>query len=281
MQQRLTKSINTPQSDWENNTTVEWIGVDDLIVDESYQRPLEPRKVAKIVKDFDPDAFGALVVSLRSDGTKALIDGGHRVEALAQMGWLDQQVPATIHRGLTVEQEARIFSILNSNRTKPKVVDLFKADVRAGNPTAVAINLLFEKHGLEPTQSITQNGIRSIGTCQRLVAGGSIDLLDQVIGVIVRAYRSRHSTMFNHDFMIPLGAIIQRNPTIDLGRLVKAISGLGEPQAVVSRGRSVASVSGTKPPNEVANLIIRKYNAGLRQNTLSEFGGRETIFTLR
>lgn len=279
--QSTTPTQEAPTFEWEGKATLEWIGVDDLVVDSTYQRELEPRKVARIVNDFDPDAFGSLVISLREDGTKAVIDGSHRRAAVIEMGWNDQKVPANIHRGLSVEDEARIFSILNSNRTKPKVVDLFRANVAAGQPMAVAINQVFVKHGLVPTQQVKGDGIRAIGTCQRIFQGGSLELLDRVLDTVIKAYGSRHSNNFDSDFLTPLAAIIQDNPEVDLPRLRKTVNGLGEAKAIVARGRSVSSVSGTRTLNEIANFIIRKYNVGLRKGQLAEYNGTQTIFSLR
>lgn len=282
MQETATTAPTTENSPWENSR-VEWVEVESLVVDKSYQRDLEPRKVSKIVKDFDPDAFGTLAVSIRVDGTRAVIDGGHRTAALREMGWNDQQVEAVVYRGLSLEREAQIFATLNSNRTKPKPVEIFRAEVLAGNPTSAAINQVFTKYGLVPTQSIIKDGIRAIGTCQRIVKGGSIELLDNVLSTIVRAYGAdKHPARFNHDFMIPLAAIIQsNNDVIDLARLARVINGLGEPATIVARGKTVSSVSGSRLHNEVANLVIRKYNLNLRTNTLDEFGSTKIIFTTR
>lgn len=277
-----TATPTTPDTfEWQGRAKFEWIDVGDLVVDYTYQRALEPRKVARIVNEFDPDAFGTLVVSLRKDGTKAVIDGSHRKAAVIEMYGTTEKVPANLHEGLSLEDEARIFSILNSNRTKPKVVDLFKADVAAGQPMAVAINQVFSNLGLAPTQQVKSDGIRAIGTCQRIYKGGSLELLNTVLETVIKAYDSRHSNNFDSDFLIPLAAIIQDNPEIDLPRLRRSVFGLGEAKAIVSRGRSVSSVSGTKAINEIANLIIRKYNIGLRHGQLPEYNGTQTIFSLR
>ncbi|MDY5220460.1 MAG: DUF6551 family protein, partial [Eubacteriales bacterium] len=57
------------------------------IVTEEYQRVMNMRNVAGIVKHFDPAKLGVLVVSHRKDGTYAVLDGQHRLTALRKLGY--------------------------------------------------------------------------------------------------------------------------------------------------------------------------------------------------
>ena len=60
----------------------------ERIVTEQYQRILNMKNVAGIVKNFDPAKLGVLVVSHRTDGTYAVLDGQHRLTALRRLGTL-------------------------------------------------------------------------------------------------------------------------------------------------------------------------------------------------
>jgi len=248
---------------------ITWVYIRDLVSDSTYQRDLEPTKVYRIATNFDPDSFGTLVISKRTDGTLAIIDGGHRVAAMYDIGWEDQKVPAVIHTGLSVRDEARVFTTLNSNRTKPKPVDIHRASVAAGNPDAVAIQSVLDKHNVKVVKFHKSPGLRSIGTVYRLYQNGGVELVDGVLDVLLRAYDGdRHTDTFFYALLTSVGAILYSDSTVNRGRLAKAVASIGTPQQVFARGSSIAAVSGTKPINETANQLIMAYNKGLRTNRI-------------
>lgn len=263
---------------------VEWVDADTLVVDRSYQRTLESNKVFRIATEFDPEAFGTLVVSHRTTGENVIIDGGHRVAAIhiledVDPSWLDQKLPAVVHRDLTVADEARIFSTLNANRTKPKPGTMFTASTVAGDKDAIEIQFVLDKYGLEVTDTPGGTGIRAVTTVTKIHGKGGADLLDNVLRCLLRAYENDLSTeTFNHRLMWPIAAIFYNHPEIDLGRLADRIARLGSPSEIVSRGRATAANSDTKTPNEIGNFLIRRYNVNLRSRRLPEFNNRAYLF---
>lgn len=64
----------------------------ERIVTEQYQRILNMKNVAGIVKNFDPAKLGVLVVSRRGDGTYAVLDGQHRLAALRRLAMTPRTV---------------------------------------------------------------------------------------------------------------------------------------------------------------------------------------------
>lgn len=66
--------------------TFEILPLDRLFL-ETYQRTLNPQKVKRIVREFDPSKLGVLMISERPDGRYAVIDGQHRMTALREMGY--------------------------------------------------------------------------------------------------------------------------------------------------------------------------------------------------
>jgi hypothetical protein len=53
------------------------IRVDRLCAGPSYQRDLDPKRVNKMVNEFDHRLLGVLEVSVRADGRFAILDGQH------------------------------------------------------------------------------------------------------------------------------------------------------------------------------------------------------------
>ena len=79
----------------------------ERIVAEQYQRILNMKNVAGIVKNFDPAKLGVLVVSHRADGTYAVLDGQHRLAALRRLGY--DAANCIVLEGMTIRQEADYF----------------------------------------------------------------------------------------------------------------------------------------------------------------------------
>ena len=101
------------------------VKVSDLFVDYSYQRSPIGKKVNKIAKNFDPDLLGVIICSMRESGVLAVIDGSHRVHALRQKQMNDAVLNALVYFDLKIEDEAKIFSLLNQEHTKPNPAEIF------------------------------------------------------------------------------------------------------------------------------------------------------------
>ena len=60
---------------------LEWVDVDLIDVDHNYQRDVDGRQVAKILRRFRWDHFGAVVLAPKPNGRFAVTDGQHRCKA--------------------------------------------------------------------------------------------------------------------------------------------------------------------------------------------------------
>jgi len=117
----------------------------DLQFDRTYQRPLNMARVQKLREDFRPFGIEVLVVSERADGSLWGIDGQHRTHVLLGLGY--EFATARIHVGLTVQEEAEMYLVLNRGQKTPTVMDLFKASLIAGDPEALELNAAFTSAG--------------------------------------------------------------------------------------------------------------------------------------
>jgi hypothetical protein len=103
-------------------------------VDARYQRPLDEKRANKIAKEFAWDQFGVLEVSERTGGFYAVFDGQHRLMAATKLQIMS--VPCLIHRNLSPEQEAVLFTLLQTQRQGLSQVDRFRAKLFAGDTVA-------------------------------------------------------------------------------------------------------------------------------------------------
>lgn len=105
-----------------------------IFSDPSYQRPINMRRVREIVSGFRDDLVNPIKVSKR-DGRFYVFDGQHTLAALkSRNGNRDLMVDCKVYRGLTLEQEAELFSLQNGISRGVETIYRLKALYAAGDP---------------------------------------------------------------------------------------------------------------------------------------------------
>lgn len=115
---------------------LQWIEIKDLVIDDSYQRPLERKNwsaIRKIAKDFSWSKFSPVFIAPVEGGKFAIIDGQHRTHAAAACGF--EQVPCQIVQ-MTHAEQASAFAAVNGNVTQVTAFQVFKAALAAGEEWA-------------------------------------------------------------------------------------------------------------------------------------------------
>lgn len=237
-----------------------WIVADKLKVDPSFQRPLNDRKVAKIAAEFDPDAVGVVYVSKRTDGEYVILDGQNRIAAIRRIGWGDQKVPCMVFVGLTLEQEARLFVEFNDLRTRPRPIEIHKANVVAGDVVSVGIERILEKHGLRFATGPGNGAVVAVGAVKQAYERGGPESLDFAIDTIVRTW-GYNTENFNGEVLRALTLLAARyGQDLDQDRLIKALSKHTVP-ALVQRAKVLrAEFAGGELISVVAQIILKHYN---------------------
>lgn len=248
-----------------------WVAVGKL--NSLLLRPLSARKVAQIVRDFDPDAVGTLYISQRADGSFWVLDGNNRREAVHRLWGPEAQVPVMIYTGLTLEQEKMLFVKFNENRTKPKPIDIFLAKLGGKEERAVAIaKIVVGDHGLEfnPIPGIAR--LAAVQAVTTIFEGGGPEVLDTTLSVVSAAW-GKHTDSYHTQVLLGVGVLLARYPELDTVRLTKVLADTN-PKRLVSQaqtiktseleGRSVDSRSGSY----VARLVLSSYNKRLRSDSV-------------
>lgn len=138
-----------------------------LLVDHTYQRPLMSEKVTRVMASrWDPLLVHALWVSQRPDDRYYIIDGQQR-HAAAMLRSEVTHLPCIVHRGLTLEEEARIFRDLNDKRSRVKAWDLHRASEAAGDPVALEISAWLASFGLHIGSDGSPGAIRCVSTLMK------------------------------------------------------------------------------------------------------------------
>lgn len=121
------------------------VPVEDLHIDESYQRPVQSH-VKTIAQEWDDMKCDPLKINYRADGYLYVWDGQHRLVALRIMGV--DYVLCVITVGLTQEQEASLFGCQGVGIKKPDPYDIFKANVCSGEEIDTAIKNMCDNYDL-------------------------------------------------------------------------------------------------------------------------------------
>lgn len=120
-----------------------------------YARPLNPRRASKLAAEFDPKAIGILLLSMRADGSFAIIDGQHRREAAMQNGM--KALDAYVYIDLSLEDEARLYRKFG-DYLRQTARDRWFAAIAEKQPEAMAIQRLLGEFGLRVTNDAGKTG---------------------------------------------------------------------------------------------------------------------------
>lgn len=236
----------------------------------------DSRRVARIAADHDPRALGVITYSLRDSGQKVCLDGRHRAEGSIKAGY-DKPIPAVEHTGLTLEEEARIFLLLNDTRT-PTAVSRFLSRVVAGDPVAVDINRIVESNGWKVIQSNDPGCIACIDAVERVYRTGAgtkpdgshPEVLDTTLSVLSSAWE-RDGRSMNANLVLGVAALVGRfGPSIDLKKLVTEMSHT-RPDVLLGKGKVLRDVQGGTVGSAIAKILVGAHNKGRRTNTLPEW----------
>lgn len=245
------------------------VKVEDLVIDLTYQRSPSREKVGKIVREFDPNALGVIICSMRENGVVAVIDGGHRVSALNIMGLGSSDIRCLVFFGLTLNQEAEMFSILNDNRTKPKTSDIFKSKVIAKDEQAVEINNMLIKYGLRVGNQAGLNIVRAIGTLNTIYKKYGLYVLDQTVHSLTNAFGT-HSTSYTDEALYAVSEIIAgSSDIINYKRLSETLKMHNNVSLWYGKGSSIAKQAGFKKIyHGMIFVLVNDYNKRLKSKRI-------------
>lgn len=258
-------TISTPQH--------EDLPVAKLTVDPDVQRAVDKTRVDKIAKDYQRSALGVIVVSRREDGTHHVIDGQHRVHATIAAGYGEETVPCLVYSGLTKAEEAAMFRRLNNTRA---VLPVYKFRVRVveGEPDAVALNTILERHGWTVEQSKDAGRFAAVAALESVYRGkrnGPGDngtICDTLIKVITEAW-GHDSAGVRAEVIGGLGALLLRyNTKVDLVKLVSSLSTCpGGPRGLVGKAKGLRDFRGGKLSDALAEVVVEMLNKYRKANT--------------
>lgn len=163
-----------------------WVPIALMAVSPLAQREITPARVDKIAADFDVEQVGTPTVNLRNS-RYYIIDGQHRIEAMKQIGWGDQQVQCWAYEGLTEAEEAETFLKLNDTLGVSTFAK-FRVGVQAGRDEESDIDRIVRAQDLTVSKNATPGAISAVGTLRRVYRRAGAAVLARTLRIIRDAY---------------------------------------------------------------------------------------------
>lgn len=235
------------------------VKVSDLMIDYSYQRQQSKLKVAKIARNFNYNALGVIIVSIRESGDMFVLDGGHRIAAMNLLGKSDENVDALVYFDLTLDQEASMFVSLNEDRTKPRRYDIHTASAISGDPAALEVEKVLSDNGLIFADRHGNGHVRAVGTVKKMIDKIGSQKLDRVFKILIAA-NGPYSKYLCSEYIVACSAIVCQYPDVKDERLAKAFKSLGEPSIAILKSNSMAGRSAFSKVQSLCASVIDNYN---------------------
>lgn len=229
----------------EREARLRWVPIEKMKVSAVAQRSINPARVEHLALNFDLEQLGTPTVNER-DGGFYLIDGQHRVEALREIGWGDQQIQCWTYVDLTDEQMADKFDRLNDVLTV-HAFDKFRVRVTAGREDETEIDRIVRSQGLVVSRDKIPGAIGAVGTLRRVYNRADGPTLGRALRIIRDAY----------------GDTGMEAPVIDgISHLCQRYNGdLNDDQAVLKLGNAHGGVNGLLNKAEVLRRQTGNFKA--------------------
>lgn len=227
----------------------------------SYQRPVNPKEVERLIREWDERLLDPIVVSFR-DGKFNVVDGQHRIAALRKMnGGNGVMVNCKVYSGLTYEQEADLCYKLDKSKKRLSLSQSTNALVESGTDAeAVEIRRLLEGCGYAwalGKKAGKQNEIvatRAVFNAYRFLGRSAFTRLFS----IMRAAWDGDPRSLTAVMISGMALFLKTYETeLDDRAFIKRLS-LVEPDEIIRRGKGDFSTSNTAL--RYARVILEKYN---------------------
>jgi len=248
--------------------TLEWVPIDQIVVDSNYQREIKPRLVEKILQKFSWAKFGAVVLSRQEDGRFTIVEGQHRWKAASLHPKIDA-VPAVIVKHADIADEADSFLAINRDRMAVTSVEQYWAGLTAGDDTAIAISQVLHSAGCDvvPAQGHYRpnltNSISAIDRCLKRYGHGAT----RRALLVIRAAWPDDAKSLRGTLITALARIIRANDQISEPDMVAALRRESFAK-LTAHAEAFRKLSGGSSETALSKALVEIYNKGKRVNTI-------------
>jgi len=248
---------------------LEDVNVDDLLVDERYQRPFHPERVAKWKKrGFSWAAFGTLLANLREDGHLWLIDGRHRLIYAQDLGI--KTVPVYAHVGLTYHEEIEAFDIANSTAKPATAQERMHARLADGDPVPVTLKALCEAHGFifADVPSTATRAINAVATLEAVYSLQGTNALSTTLDIIAGAWQHQQRGSTSENLLRGLAWVTYLHIPGDMSERAVTDKLATTTPALMKQIAANMRATGMGPTQAMYQAILQVLNKGKSANRL-------------
>lgn len=241
-------------------SSLRWVPIAETRVSPRAQRDFSKAHAEEYAADFDLEALGYPVVSLRGDHYW-IVDGQHRIAALKLIGWGDQSIECECYEGLTEEGEADLY-LRRARRRGTKKFDEFRIAVAAQRGTQCQIERIVQREGLKISAGQDDGAISAVGALETIYGYGT-ETFTRALRILRDSFVG-DSAAFRAHLIKGMGLVCQRyDGVLDDERAVQRLSALsGGTIALTRRADALKLKTGHRRPDCVAAAIVDTINSG-------------------
>jgi len=244
---------------------------DELTVDPVVQRPLSEYQVNKLASNMNLDALGAIIVSIRANGDKVILDGQSRVAALKKIGFGEWEMNCITYSDLPKSEEAGIFRRQNQQKLVSPFDDFDKGVVE-GDPDCVGVVKIAKECGLRVMRHHTSGGISCVRAMQQVYKTGETgpSVLRLALSTAVNAWGAFPASV-DGTVIKGLGAFFGKyHKQADVNVVTKKLAKYpGGPSGLIGIARGLTAIRRGSVYRHIANIIVQLYNKGKNTGKLS------------
>ena len=216
--------------------------------EDHYQRTEDSRKsrLDQMKKDGWVEAKAQTIdVSERDDGSMYILDGGTRVTHARRNGV--ETIHARVLNGLTVDQESRLFTELNEDRSRVGIDIRFRNAYKRGDDWAVEIVEAVKRGGgtIDFEKKRRPRSTNAIGALIRVYDDMGPGPLEQAVEVLIGAWPDQSIEALRGLNIEGVAAYIRDNPKFIRDKLVNGL-GLSQPDDLRLRAKDVQAKAAAK-----------------------------------
>lgn len=248
---------------------LEMIDVKDLTIDPRAQRELNDAHADKIAARFDIRMFGCAVISSR-DGERYILDAQHRIAAAKSAGFRGK-VPALVHEGLSIAEEAGLFLALN-NKKALHPVDKFTARVTAGEALAVEIDKVMGSvgFGIAPASGKKTNNraVQAVSTVESAYKRHGGRVLAGAFMVIAHSWPSLPKEAVSGRIIAAVASSISPVVGADESKMIEQLAKVSPGQIMANADYAVSANRDAAVRKSEADIdaVLRAYNKGSKRS---------------
>lgn len=233
-----------------------------VIPEDSYQRAAlggdRDTKVLKIASEFSWVAFQIISVAER-DGVFFALDGGHRLRAARRRSDVDI-VPCMVFETNSIEEEAKAFDTVNTNRKSMGAVDRHRAHIIQKEDTAIVAEMYAARAGRRIASKSTADTIKCVNDLKKCIKEDR-DALDAIWPVVIEICRGEVMSQ-----VIILGLFyLQRfaSEPVNSPRITNKILSLGY-GSMTKAAQAGAAFHGHRTQRSFADGMLKAINKGFK-----------------